>query len=99
MARKPWSVLLAVAMVSLTVVVLSVGNAASQVVTSLSLNFAESEPDAVTDGGKSGPSVGDVFFFKGGLTDDDAVKVGSIIAQASSFLRAERSGRWQGRSP
>lgn len=68
------------------VVVLAIGavllqTASSQVTgTTLNLNFPKSEPDSLT--GSNGPSIGDVFSFKGGITDETDASVGHLLATA-----------------
>lgn len=97
MAKRPrFAATLAVAALSLVVVGLTFGTASSQVQTTLSLNFPESDPDAVIDGGKRGSSIGDVLFFKGALTDDDGAKVGAIIAQISTYSRSGGKSQIEG---
>jgi Dirigent-like protein len=53
----------------------------------VSLHFPDSDPRAVIDGGKRGPSIGDVLFFKGALNNDSDVQVGAIIAQISTYAK------------
>lgn len=89
MAGRPkFVVILVVTLLSLIVAVLTLGTASSQVLTTLSLNLQRSDPDAVLDGGKPGPSIGDLAYIKGLLTDDAGDQVGAIIAQVSRFSTA-----------
>jgi hypothetical protein len=88
--------LIVVSILSLVIVVLSFGTASSQVGTTLSLNFPESEPDAFIDGGPRGPSAGDVLFFKGPLTDNADDQVGRIIAEASTFSKSGAKSQMSG---
>lgn len=89
MVRRPKvAVIVAVTLLSLVIVVLTFGTASSQVQTTLSLHLLHSDPDAVIDGGKAGPSIGDLAFIKGLLNDDNGHQVGAIIAQASRFSTA-----------
>ena len=89
MARRHMLVVIPVVTVlSLVIAVLMFGRASSQVLTTLSLNLQSSQPDAVIDGGKPGPSIGDLAFLKALLTDDDGHQVGAIIAQLSRFSTA-----------
>jgi len=77
-----------VTFLSLLIAVLAFGTASSQVLTTLSLNLQRSQSDAVIDGGKPGPSIGDVAFTKALLTDDAGNQVGAILAQVSRFSTA-----------
>lgn len=95
-ANRKLAALVAVSIPALVILVLSFGTASSQVVTTLSLNFPESEPDAIIDGGRRGPSAGDVLFFKGSLTDDADDQVGRIIAQASAFSKSGAKSQMSG---
>lgn len=87
-SRSKIAVILAAAVLSLFGIVLMFGTASSQVLTTLSLNLRQSHPDVVIDGGKAGPSIGDLAFIKGLLTDDGGTQVGAIIAQVSRFSTA-----------
>jgi hypothetical protein len=53
----------------------------------LNLNFPNSQPRAVADVAPKGPSVGDTFYFKGGVTDESATSVGHLFADASAFTK------------
>ena len=53
----------------------------------LNLNFPNSEPDAITDTAPKGPSVGDVYYFRGGITDESGASVGHIFAEAASLTK------------
>jgi ribosomal protein L27 len=86
--RRMFVVIPVVTFLSLLMAVLVFGTASSQVLTTLSLNLQRSQPDAVIDGGKPGPSIGDVAFIKALLTDDAENQVGAIIAQVSRFSTA-----------
>lgn len=86
--RSKGAVILTAAVLSLFGLVLVFGTASSQVLTTLSLNLRQSRPDVVIDGGKAGPSIGDLAFIKGLLTDDDGTQVGAVIAQVSRFSTA-----------
>jgi len=71
-----------VASVAAVVAILWLQTASSQVVQSLTLNFPASAPDAFTDGGRPGPSAGDLLYFRGPITDADGAKIGHMIAEA-----------------
>jgi hypothetical protein len=86
--RSKVAVILAAAVLSLVGLVLVFGTASSQVLTTLSLSLRQSHPDVVVDGGKAGPSIGDLAFIKGLLTDDAGTQIGAIIAQVSRFSTA-----------
>lgn len=86
--RSKGAVILTAAVLSLFGLVLLFGTASSQVLTTMSLNLRQSRPDVVIDGGKAGPSIGDLAFIKGLLTDDDGTQVGAVIAQVSRFSTA-----------
>lgn len=89
MARRPMVVVIPVViLLSLIVAVLAFGTASSQVLTTLSLHLQRSHPDAVIDGGRPGPSIGDLAYIKSLLTDDAGNQVGAIIAQVSRFSTA-----------
>jgi hypothetical protein len=74
------------------VVVLAIGavllqTASSQVTgQTLNLNFPDSEPDSFT--GSGAPSIGDVFSFKGAITDESDADVGHVFATASVFTKS-----------
>ncbi len=55
--------------------------------TALSLNLPRSEPDALADRGRKGPSAGDELYITDRLTDERRMRVGSIVAQGSLFSR------------
>jgi len=74
-----------VASVAAVVAILWLQTASSQVVQSLTLNFPASAPDAFTDGGRPGPSAGDLMYFRGPITDADGVNVGRITAEATTM--------------
>jgi hypothetical protein len=79
------ALLVAVAVLVTGAVVLQ--TASSQVVgTTLNLNFPENEPDYLS--GTGAPSIGDVFSFKGGITDGTGASVGHIVATASVFKKS-----------
>jgi len=86
--RRMVVVIPAATLLCLVLVTLTYGRASSQVLTTLSLSLQHSDPDAVIDGGKDGPSIGDLTFIKSLLVDDDGSQVGAIIAQASRFSTA-----------
>src|SRR5262245_47455626 len=86
--RRMFVVIPVVTFLSLLIAVLAFGTASSQVLTTLSLNLQRSQSDAVIDGGKPGPSIGDVAFTKALLTDDAGNQVGAILAQVSRFSTA-----------
>lgn len=94
--RSKIAVILAAFVLTLFGLVLMFGTASSQVLTTLSLNLRQSDPDAVIDGGKAGPSIGDLAFVKGLLTDDDGIQVGAIIAQVSRFSTAGSESHFAG---
>src|SRR3972149_9721423 len=71
-----------VAGVAAGVAILWLQTASSQVVQSLTLTFPASAPDAFTDGGRPGPSAGDLMYFRGPITDADGAKIGHMIAEA-----------------
>ncbi len=97
MARRSMFVVIpVVTFLSLLIAVLTFGTASSQVLTTLSLNLRRSQPDAVIDGGKPGPSIGDVAFIKALLTDDAGNQVGAIIAQVSRFSTAGSESHAEG---
>src|SRR5262245_9515494 len=89
MARRPTlAVTLAAFVLLMAGGVLTYGATSSQAQVAFSLHLLHSEPDAVIDGGKAGPSIGDLAFVKGLLYDDDETQVGAIIAQTSRFSAA-----------
>lgn len=88
LGRPRLAVILAVTVLSLVIVVLTFGTASSQVQTTFSLHLLHGDPDAVIDGGKTGPSIGDLAFIKGLLSDDGGHQVGAIVAQVSRFSTA-----------
>ena len=53
----------------------------------LNLNFPKSQPDAISDLAPKGPSIGDVLYFTGALTDEAGAKAGHLFAEASSFAK------------
>ena len=73
------------------VVVLAIGafllpTASSQVTgQTLNLNFPKSAPDYLT--GSDAPGLGDVFYFKGSITDESGASVGHMFATAPLFAR------------
>jgi hypothetical protein len=95
-SRSKVAVILAAFGLSLFGLVFVFGRASSQVLTTMSLNLRDSDPDAVIDGGKAGPSIGDLAFIKGLLTDDGGTQVGAIIAQISRFSTAGSESHFEG---
>ena len=72
----------------LTIGAFSVQGATSQAAgQTLNLNFPGSQPRAVADLAPKGPSVGDTFYFKGGITDESGTKLGHLFADASTFTK------------
>lgn len=86
--RRTLGVITTVTALSLLIVVLAFGTASSQALTTFSLHIQRSDPDAVIDGGRRGPSIGDLAFLKALLTDDEGNQVGAIVAQVSRFSTA-----------
>lgn len=58
--------------------------AASQ---TLALNFPNSSPRAVDDVAPKGPSAGDTYYFKGGVTDESGTSLGHMFAVASALTK------------